>query len=242
MISRRASVRGAVVMPTALIYGPSEVGSGTYVGDYAIIGFPSRETLETLTRTRRHEDSDSLDVGNGSRVGSMCVIRSHAIIYEKAWVGEGVKIGHGALLRENTRIERGAVVGSGSILDGNVFVGEEASIQSGVYIPPGVRIGRRAFVGPRAVFTNDRYPPSSRLVETVVEDEAVIGANATIVAGVRIGRRAVVAAGAVVTRDVPSEAVVAGNPARTIMSRSEYEEKKRIYEAGRGDRDQGLAT
>jgi acetyltransferase-like isoleucine patch superfamily enzyme len=86
------------------------------------------------------------------------------------------------------------------------------------------------FIGPRVVFTNDKYPPSKRLVKTLIGEGAVIGANSTIIAGIKIGRRSVIAAGSVVTKDVPDEVVVAGNPARIIMSRDEYEEKKRKYE------------
>ena len=52
---------------------------------------------------------------------------------------------------------------------------------------------------------------------------AQIGAGVTILPFVTIGRRALVGAGSVVTRDVPSETVVAGNPARVIRS---------IYELG----------
>ena len=43
-----------------------------------------------------------------------------------------------------------------------------------------------------------------------------IGGNCTILPGVTIGDNAVVAAGSVVTKDVPANAVVAGNPARVI--------------------------
>ena len=50
----------------------------------------------------------------------------------------------------------------------------------------------------------------------VVEENAKIGANATILPGIRIGKNALVGAGAVVTKDVPDNAVVAGNPARII--------------------------
>lgn len=46
--------------------------------------------------------------------------------------------------------------------------------------------------------------------------KAWIGAGATILPGVTIGENAVVAAAAVVTKDVPANAIVAGNPAKII--------------------------
>lgn len=49
-----------------------------------------------------------------------------------------------------------------------------------------------------------------------IEDNVWIGGNAILLPGVRIGRNAVVGAGAVVTKDVPANAVVAGNPARVM--------------------------
>ncbi|MGZ4179456.1 MAG: DapH/DapD/GlmU-related protein [Solirubrobacteraceae bacterium] len=47
----------------------------------------------------------------------------------------------------------------------------------------------------------------------VIGDDVWIGINATILKGVAIGSGAIVAAGAVVAKDVPANALVAGNPA-----------------------------
>lgn len=49
-----------------------------------------------------------------------------------------------------------------------------------------------------------------------VGDGAWIGARSFIMPGVRIGRGAVVGAGSVVTRDVPTDCIVAGVPARIL--------------------------
>lgn len=234
MISRRAILGRVFLDPTAVIYGASVIGDESYIGGFTVIGFPTRDTLKSILARRilvEGGEAEYYSVGEGARIGDGCVVRSHVVIYEKALLGRRVMVGHGVLIRENTFIGDDTLIGSGSIIDGGVTVGNNVNIQSSVYIPPGVIIKDRVFIGPRAVFTNDRYPPSRRLVETIVEEEAVIGANSTIIAGVKIGRGAVIAAGSIVTRDVPERVVVAGNPARVIMSRDEYEAKKARYEA-----------
>jgi len=50
----------------------------------------------------------------------------------------------------------------------------------------------------------------------VIERNAWIATGATIIGGVTVGENSVVAAGSVVTKDVPPNALVAGNPARVI--------------------------
>ncbi len=78
------------------------------------------------------------------------------------------------------------------------------------------------------VFINDKAPAAVnsdgslqtvadwKCIPTRVCKRASIGSGAVILCGVTIGEGALVGAGAVVTKDVPSHAVVAGNPARVI--------------------------
>jgi len=54
-----------------------------------------------------------------------------------------------------------------------------------------------------------------------IGDDVWIGARAVVLPGVRIGSGAVVATGSVVRADVPSRAVVAGDPARVVSWRGE---------------------
>jgi len=233
-IGRRAVVKG-VVMRNALIFGRSFIDEGAFIDSNVVVGYPRQRILLKLIEERRQDYVELIDeLSEGASIGSRSVVRFGTVIYEGVMIGRGVRIGHNVLIREDSIVEDNTVIGSYAVLDGPVRVGTGTSIQTGVYIPGGVRIGRNVFIGPRAVFTNDVYPPSRRLVETVVEDGAVIGANATIVAGVVIGKRAVVAAGAVVVRSVPPETVVAGVPARPISTREEYEEKKKRYEESSG--------
>ena len=54
---------------------------------------------------------------------------------------------------------------------------------------------------------------------TYIGKRCFIGARAIIMPGVKIGDEVVVGSGAVVTKDVPSNSIVAGNPAKIIKER-----------------------
>jgi acetyltransferase-like isoleucine patch superfamily enzyme len=123
-------------------------------------------------------------------------------------------------------------IGSLAHVDYGVIVGSGTKIEGSAYIPPMSRIGKNVFIGPGVVLTNDPYPPSKRMIGVTIEDGAVICARAVIKAGVRIGKRAVVAMGAVVTKDVPSEKVVMGVPARVVYTRKEFDVKMKEWESG----------
>ncbi|MEM4831906.1 MAG: DapH/DapD/GlmU-related protein [Sulfolobales archaeon] len=234
-VSKRAVISfGTHLVPPLIILGPSRIGSGSILFSYVFLGFPTRRKLAELSKTNRVTLEELDTLSSGSRLGAGVTVRSHCVIYENVELGDEVELGHNVLIRESTVVGAKTKIGTGTIVDGYSIIGDNSNIQSGVYIPVGTRIGNRVFIGPRAVITNDRYPPSKRIVETIIEDDAVIGANSTIVAGARIGRRAVVAAGAVVIKDVDPDTVVAGVPARPIMKREEYEAKKKLYEESDG--------
>lgn len=132
-------------------------------------------------------------VGAGSRVWAFC----HVL--------PGARIGRDANLCDHVFIEN------------DVVLGDRVTVKCGVQLWDGVRIEDDVFIGPNATFSNDPFPRSKqrpkRFVETRVRAGASIGSGATIRPGVTIGAGALVSDGAVVTRDVPPNAIVAGNPA-----------------------------
>ncbi len=225
-ISRKAKVRGFII--ESAILGPSEIGEGTLIGPYVIVGYPSRESLRHLS-SYSLEDLDS--ISRGVRIGRHCIIRSNTVVYENVIIGDEVEFGHGVLVRENTIVGDGSLIGSGTIIDGDVRIGRRVRIQSMCYIPRGTVIEDEAFLGPCVVVTNDKYPPSKRLTPVIIRKGAVVGAGAVILPGVEIGEKAVVGAGAVVTKDVRPGEVVAGFPARFMYGIGEYMRKKAFYEA-----------
>src|SRR5262249_35065090 len=96
------------------------------------------------------------------------------------------------------------------------------------FICEGVTIEDEVFVGHGVTFINDSYPRATtvkgelqtdrdwKVEPTIVRKGASIGSGATILAGLTIGEKALIGAGSIVTRDVPENAIVAGNPARLL--------------------------
>jgi len=60
------------------------------------------------------------------------------------------------------------------------------------------------------------HPNENQRTMTIIEDGVFIGVNSVILPGVKIGKNAIIGAGSIVTKDVPPNAVVAGNPAKLI--------------------------
>jgi UDP-2-acetamido-3-amino-2,3-dideoxy-glucuronate N-acetyltransferase len=128
----------------------------------------------------------------------------------------GCEIGDDSKIGTFVEIQKGARVGSRCKISSHTFVCE------------GVTIEDEVFVGHGVTFINDRFPRATtaegklqteadwKCDATTVKRGASIGSGATILCGVTIGERAIIGAGSVVTKDVPAEAVVAGNPARIL--------------------------
>lgn len=66
------------------------------------------------------------------------------------------------------------------------------------------------------------------LADTYIGKRCFIAVGATILPGVKIGDEVIVGAGAVVTKDVPSNVIVAGNPARIIREKVRMNEHAEI--------------
>jgi UDP-2-acetamido-3-amino-2,3-dideoxy-glucuronate N-acetyltransferase len=157
---------------------------------------------------------------------------AHASSYidEGCSIGEGTKIWHfshimsGAIVGKNCNIGQNVVVSPGVVLGDNVKVQNNVSVYTGVYCEDDV------FLGPSCVFTNVVNPRSAvnrknQYAITTVRKGATIGANATIVCGCEIGSFAFIGAGTVVTKNVPSYALVVGNPGRQTGWMSEHGHK-----------------
>lgn len=139
-------------------------------------------------------------------------------LVESEHIGDATRIWAFAHVLPGAKIGADCNICDHVFIENDVVIGDRVTIKCGVQVWDGVRLEDDAFVGPNATFTNDKFPRSKqypeKFKETIVRRGASVGANATILSGIVIGQNAMVGAGAVVTKDVPSNAIVVGNPAR----------------------------
>lgn len=81
--------------------------------------------------------------------------------------------------------------------------------------PSGIVIGGHTLVARGATILSHDYTRSIRTT-THIGKCCLIGVNAIVLPGITIGDHVVIGAGSVVTSDIPSQSLVAGNPARVL--------------------------
>lgn len=85
--------------------------------------------------------------------------------------------------------------------------------------------GTKIYTHGGARVARGKIPNFDLFGKVVLGDRVYVGSGAQIMPGVIIGDNVLIAAGSVVTKSIPSNIVVAGNPARYICSLDEYIEK-----------------
>lgn len=115
-----------------------------------------------------------------------------------------------------------AINGSEIIIGNNVGISG-----STINASKSIKIGHNVMIGSGCLITDtdshqinykDRNEHSGIIdfKPVIIDDDVFIGARSIILKGVTIGRGAVIGAGSVVSKDVPSNAVCCGNPAKVI--------------------------
>lgn len=81
--------------------------------------------------------------------------------------------------------------------------------------PAGIHIDADSYVASGAIIFSHDFSRNLK-TDTYIGKRCFIGANAIIMPGITVGDEVIVGSGAIVTRDVPSNTIVAGNPAKII--------------------------
>ena len=151
----------------------------------------------------------------------------HNSISSDVKLGENVRLSkfinlYGCTIGDETKIgafveiQKNASVGSCCKISSHSFICEGVTIEDNVFIGHGVKFINDSF--PRATTAEGRLQTEAdwTVERTLIKKGASIGSGATILSNLSVGENAIVGAGSVVTRDVPRNAIVAGNPAKLL--------------------------
>lgn len=161
-------------------------------------------------------------------VGQSVIIEDNVTI--DALSNNGVRLGNNVTIARYSTIQCTGVIRE---MGNGVEIGDNSAVGAYSFLggQGGIKIGQNVIMGPKVnIFSENhnfdqidipiRLQPTTRK-GVVIEDNCWIGANSTIVDGVTVHSGCVVAAGSVVTRDVPSNTIVGGVPAKVIRQRGD---------------------
>jgi len=197
------------------IYPNVKLGKNVKIGEFCVIGLPSKGQAEGKLETIIGDDSE---------------IRSNSVIYAGNVIGKNFQTGHQVMIRESNRIGENVSIGTGSCVEHHVEIGDSVRIHSKVFIPEYSVLEEGCWLGPAAVLTNAKYPCSANVKRNLkgprICKRAKLGANVTILPGLIIGENCLIGAGSVVVANVPAGKIVVGNPAKIIGDVKEKDEYK----------------
>lgn len=133
-----------------------------------------------------------------ARITQVSLGRFATLIHPQARVGPRVSIGEGS------------VIFPGAILTTDIRLGSHVHVNVVGTVSHDCRIGDYSTLGPHACCCGG----------VALEDGVELGAGAVVLPRMRIGQRSVVGAGAIVTKDLASEVLAVGVPARPVPLQS----------------------
>lgn len=126
---------------------------------------------------------------------------------------------HGVTIGKNLRLFNHNSIRFDITTPGLITVGDNVSITADVSILT------HDFCS--SVFRQKYYDYVPGRSKVVIGNNVYIGQKAMILRGVTIGDNVIVGAGAIVTKDIPSDSIVAGIPARVVCTLDEYYQKRK---------------
>lgn len=184
-----------------------------------------------IEESKRIEAERQNIISQCAKIGVNTLVGLDSIIQNSTGDNNKINIGSNCLIRGYLLVfNHGGEINIGD----DCFVGPDSRIWSAKKI----EIGNRVLISHNVnIHDNNSHPTDSKerhfdfihilkfgLQKTnylneksiVIEDDVWIGFNSTILKGVRIGKGAIIAAGSFIKEDVPSFAIVGGNPAKII--------------------------
>lgn len=127
-------------------------------------------------------------------------------------------------LKSNNIFLNTTLIHSNTVISKSSMIKEQTFISAGVIVNPQVKIGIGCIINTGAIIEHEcsishfsHIAPGAVLAGNVsIGSGCMIGANAVVKQGVTVGDNVIIGAGAVVLKDINSNTIFAGNPAKQI--------------------------
>lgn len=151
--------------------------------------------------------SDKATIGKNVQIGPFCVIE------------DDVVIGDNTIIKSYVELRKGTVIGKHCLIDsrvsssGNNIVGDHVIIRYDSILARGLKVGDYTYMSPR-VMTNNLNTKKEQIGGAEIGKNVFIGTNCVIHHGITIGDNCILGALSYVNKNVPSNEVWFGNPAK----------------------------
>lgn len=191
---------------TAIIHPDARISKNVTIGPYTYIG---RCEISSKTIIEGHVYIyDNVRIGKNVEIHTGAIIGCEGFNYAKNERGEYEKFTHigGVVIKDNVEIGANTSVAKGVL--GNSLIKKGSKIGSSVYLGSNVVIGKYCHIRMNATVSGS----------VIVGENSMIAPSAVVRDCITIGKNSIIGMGAVVVKDVQSNKVVVGNPARVMRN------------------------
>ena len=115
-----------------------------------------------------------------------------SLVHPKAWISNSVTVGQGSIIYPGTTVNFGSEISDFVVLNANCTLGHHTHVGTYSSFAPGINTGGH----------------------TVIEEAVDVGIGTSILQNIRVGSNSTVGGQSMITRDVQSNTVVVGVPAK----------------------------
>lgn len=186
------------------IYKNVKVPNDVHIGEFSIIGKPSRPHKYT------NKDNPPIKTtGLKTSISKGCYIGTHVLIEED------VKIGQDCVIESKSVIEKGTIIGKNSFIVHGAWILQNVSISENCIIAG--LVSEDSIIGDNCrIFgsllhkqVNPNLPWDENIEPSpILSDNVIVGIGAKVIGSVKINRNVFICSNAIVTKDIPSFSIV----------------------------------
>jgi len=225
----REAGRNIVVGPYAVIEGQVKLGNNIKIHPHVVISglVEIDDNVEILPfayigrlpSTSPAIKQSSENYTQLTKISSGTVIGPHAIIYAGCQIDQECLVGDAASVREKVIVGQQVIVGRHVTIGPNVKIGARTRIVDFAHITGETVIGEDVFISTHVCSANDNsFATGDNIIlkGQTIGDRVHVGLGAMLLPGISIGDDSVIGAGSIVTKNIPSNKLALGQPAKVI--------------------------